>query len=110
MYGSPAVATIASYGSLSLASDGIGLTTISKPSGITPFISFSSHVPHGRNAALPCSHSVCDSVWVRPSQPGSIRSLVWSSYSAFRTSVTASDFQALSSRLSIAIAEAGSCL
>ena len=57
---SPAVAMIGLERCLSSASDGIGLTIISKPSGMTPFISFSSQVPHGRNAALPCSHSVCD--------------------------------------------------
>ena len=70
MNGSPSPPLMVPKGIWSLpVSDGNGVTTMSKPSGTLPFISFSSQEPTGMIAASPSSHSVCEVVWSMPSEP-----------------------------------------
>src|SRR5437899_333757 len=71
MNGWPAPARMASNGSLSPVSEGIGMNFMSKSLGVDLSCSFSSQEPQGMKAALYWFHAVCDSMCVRPLVPGS---------------------------------------
>ena len=66
-------------------------------------ISLSNQVPTGMNAALPSRNACCDWRCERPSEPGRTYPLVTISSMRVTTCLTASVFQAPSSRLSIAL-------